>query len=142
MTRMTFKELSLKQILERIPRKLVVRFTLDCAYDVKDYIKDPRSIKALEITELWLIDKATNEELRVAAYAAANAAYTAAYASYAANAANATVYAINAADATYTAYASYAAACAATDASKITKKDYTQILLNSLSELERLMWNL
>jgi len=144
---MTFKQLSLDQILEKLPHKRVVRFALDCAYDVKDHTKDPRSIKALKITELWLIDKATAEEVKIAAYdvvsASANAsasaaAYFAAHTAFAISASNAAYFAACTASASN---AAYAADYAAIHAARITNKDYRQVLLDSLSDLETLLWH-
>ena len=96
--------------------KTLVRFALDCANRVKHLMTDERSIKALEITELWLQDEATQKEISdaaasyVASYAADSAATYAAYA------------AADAADASYTAatYATYAAADAANAANDAT----------------------
>ena len=147
-----------------LPNKFLVKFALYCANDVRHLLKDPESIKALEVTELWLEGKATIEEVTdaadnaVYAKAAANAAaYTASYAT--ADAANAAAYAINAAAyaayaaanatnassiaAAYAANAAYAAAyAAARTPPTATYKKYQDKLLemiNDLSELERIM---
>jgi hypothetical protein len=55
--------LTINELLQPLPHKMQVRFALHCANDVKQYMKDERSIKALHITQLWLEDKATSKEI-------------------------------------------------------------------------------
>src|SRR3972149_1113242 len=108
--------------------KILTLAKVHCALTVRHLMKDKRSINALEVALKFADDKATLEELKVAAdaayiavnaaYIAVNAAYIAAdatayaaYAAYAIYAANIAAY--TAADAaayaaTYTAYANYA----------------------------------
>ena len=91
-----------KQLLSFLSHKDKVRVALFCAKQVKHLVAEKnREIcnKAINIAELWLVDKATVEECREAAnaavYVASAATYAAAYAaSAAANAAaNAAAYA-------------------------------------------------
>ena len=84
--------------------KILTLAKVHCALTVRHLMKDKRSINALEVALKFADDKATLEELKVAAdaaYIAVNAAYIAVNAAYIA--ADATAYA-----ATYTAYANYA----------------------------------
>ncbi len=111
---MNLDSLSSEQILNLLPHKMQVRFALKCANDVRHILKDERSTKALDIIALWLEDKATTEEVRVA-YTAANAA----------------------------SYADAAAAAAAANAATITKKDYKLELIemiNNLNKLEKALY--
>ena len=95
--------------LQKLPHNFQVRFALFCAKQVVDLV-EPKYKQvcdnAILTVERWLDNKATAEECRAAAHAAA---YTAAYA------ANAAAYAANAAAhaATDAAYAANAAAHAA-----------------------------
>jgi hypothetical protein len=105
-----------------LTRRLLVEWACDCADRALSRIEnpDPRSTAAIEVTRKWLAGAATIEEVRAAAYAAADAAaaaYAAASAAasaaaYAAAAAAAAAYrAAYAADAAYhAAYAAYYAA--------------------------------
>ena len=101
------------------PRKLIVKAACQCARLSLPYVKqgELRPLKAIETTERWLEDKATIEEVKLAADAAYDAyaydydaadAYAAAYAAY---------YAAYAAYAAAAYYAAYAASDAASDAS-------------------------
>lgn len=112
------KELITRQDLGKLSHAYQVRFALFCAYQVKPHWeKIPECVKAIEITEKWLVGEATAEECRVAALAAAatanidttyNTAYDAAYdAAHAAYVAYAAAQAASAA--TYATYAAYAA---------------------------------
>jgi hypothetical protein len=92
---------------ESTPHKLIVKAACQCARLALPYVKqgELRPLKAIETTERWLEDKATIDEVRLAAYAtysAADTANAAAYATYSAASA------ANAADAA-AAYAAYAA---------------------------------
>ena len=107
MKQITSKELRL------LSHNFQVRFALFCANQVKEHWETiPQCVEAIRITELWLENKATSEECRIAyravdvTYTAANAAHAAAYAVY--TAANAV--SNGAAYATYTAAAAAAAA--------------------------------
>ena len=96
-----------ESILELLPHKTNVRFALFCAHQVKHLVKKEYQevcLKAIEVAELFLEDRATKEECGKAADAAYASAATA-YASY--DAAAAAAYA----SASYA--ASYAAAYAA-----------------------------
>ena len=88
--------------------KTLVRFALDCANRVKHLMTDERSIKALEITELWLQGKTAQKEI----YDVADAAKAAAYNAYAADSAAAAYNAAN------TAYSAANTANAAANAAK------------------------
>jgi len=125
--------------------KLIVKAACQCARLSLPYIKagDLIPLKAIETTELWLEDKATIEEVKLAAhaayadatnvYAANPAAYSAYYASYA-SASAAYAYAYFAADAataatdvayataSYTDYITSAAAYAAANTSAVKKE--------------------
>ena len=96
----------------------------------KKYPNDNRPRKAIEVAELYLEGKVTNEQIRdaaadaVAAYAAYAAYAAAAYAAYAAYAADAV--------AAYAADAAYAAAYAATD----RKKMFRSIITYGLTLIE------
>lgn len=138
---MTFRD-RVEKVLSQLPHRLSVEFALYCCNDIKDFITDPASIKALELTQKWLDtngEGVTAEELLAASNAAVNAAYasyaTAAYASYATGATGATA-----------AYASYAAvnAAYAAGARKDKEKQYLNHLVKTianLSELERVLWD-
>ena len=108
-------------------------FAVWCARQVSHLMKDPRSLRALDVVDAFARGDATAEELEVArrdayaAYTAADAADAAAYAAYDADAADAaaaytaadaayTAAADAAADAAYAAYAAYDAAYTAADA--------------------------
>jgi len=107
-----------------VPRKLIVKAACQCVRLSLPYVKQDelRPFQAIETTELWLEDKATIEEVKLAVDAAysANAADSASYAAYyAAAVAAATAYAADSASyaadsASYAAY--YAAAVAAATA--------------------------
>ncbi len=92
-----------------VERKVLVRIACDCARTVLRFVPEgeERPRLAIEAAERWTRDEATIDEVRAAAYAAADAAdaaYAAADAAYdAADAAYAAAYA--AADAAYAAYA-------------------------------------
>ena len=111
-----------------IDKRKIVLAAARCAATVKHLMKDPRSLKALEVAELHGLGLAAEEELAnaanaayaananaaSAAWAAANAAAAAwAAAASAAYAANAAAYAANAANAASAASAAWAAAAAA-----------------------------
>src|ERR1700678_2589890 len=70
------------------PHKLIVKAACQCARLSLPYVKqgELRPLQAIETTERWLEDKATIEEVNLAAAAAYTAAYVAAYAAYAASA--------------------------------------------------------
>jgi len=94
--------------------KILTLAKVHCALTVRHLMKDKRSINALEVALKFADDKATLEELKVAAdaaYIAVNAAYIAVNAAYIA--ADATAYAA------YAAYAIYAANTAAYTAANI-----------------------
>jgi len=115
------------EYLNKLSRKDCVRFALFCAYQCEDEWKGIPECKAvIEVTERWLVEKATVAECRAAANAAAYAA-AAAYATYAAYAATA-VYA--AAAAAYAAYAANAAALIAANTLSIK-----EVQMNYLYEL-------
>ena len=105
-----------ESILKLLPHKTNVRFALFCANQVKHLVKKEYQevcLKAIEVAELFLEDRATKEECGKAAVAANAAAY--ASTSYAASdasayAAYAAAYAANAAYAASYAYAAYASA--------------------------------
>jgi len=61
-----------------IDRKKIVEAACDCAEQTMKYVNDPqkRPQNAIRVARLWLLDKATLEEVKVAAAAAA-AAYAA-----------------------------------------------------------------
>ena len=103
-------------------RKKLVLTSCECARLSLKYVKkgEIRPLKAIETAEKWVKGKATIEEVRDAAYAAASASADAAdYAAYAAAAAADAA----AADAYAAAAAADAAASAAADArSKVLKK--------------------
>ena len=90
-------------------RKQVVLAACACAETALKYVPkgEDRPKKAIQTARAWASGKATLEEVRNAAYAAANAAYAAAYA--AANAANAAAYAAAYAAANAANAAAYAA---------------------------------
>ena len=71
--------------LQILTHKQQVQFAIFCAKQV-EYLwnKKPACVKAIQTAEAWLAGKATAEECRSAARAAANATYAAAYATYAA----------------------------------------------------------
>src|ERR1700678_2654565 len=97
------------------PHKLIIKAACQCARQALPYVKqgELRPLQAIETTERWLEDKATIEEVNLAA----NAVYSVAY--YAANAAAyaAAAAAYYAADAAYSAaYAAYYAADTAASA--------------------------
>src|ERR1700678_239820 len=86
------------------PHKLIVKAACQCARLSLPYVKqgELRPLQAIETTERWLEDKATIEEVNLAAAAAyvaayAPAAYVAAYAAYAAYYAADAAYAASAA---------------------------------------------
>src|SRR5690606_13111526 len=107
-------------------RRLLVEFALWNVEQAFEAIRkigiepDERSIEAIRIVRLWLVDKATKEELIAAADAAAGAAADAAYAADAAvyTAADAAAYAADAA-----AHAADAAVCPAADAAAAAASD-------------------
>ena len=155
MDQITSKELKL------LSHNFQVRFALFCAYQVEDkWINTPEAVEATRITELWLDGKASNEECKVTAKAAAhaaNAAYAATYAAanaayaaaYAANAAANAVYATNAANAVYAAASAtnaanavYAAAYAASNAAYAAAyavKDRSRIIKDQWDYYNRLL---
>ena len=122
-----------ESILELLPNKTNVRFALFCAHQVKHLVKKEYQevcLKAIEVAELFLEDRATKEECGKAADAAISAADAAAYAadaaasyaaSYAAYAAKAAAYAANAsaASASAASASAYAAAYAYTAANAV-----------------------
>ena len=123
--------------LLKLSHKFQVSFALFCANQVKHFWKDiPEAVKAIEITERWLVGEATKEECASAAYAAdaANAAYAAAAASAAAYAAYSAASAANA--------AAYAAAYASANADKQSfikaQWDYYNELLHFDSNFEKI----
>ena len=81
--------------LTKLPHNFQVRFALFCASQVRNGWKGiPECVEAIRMAELWLEDKATSKECKVAAYAASSTASAASYAAYdaalaAASAANA-----------------------------------------------------
>ena len=89
-----------------IDRKLIVTAACDCVELSLRFVTagEARPNEAINVTRRWLAGKATREEVRAAADAAADAA---------ANATNAAANAANAADAAYAAYAANAADAAA-----------------------------
>jgi len=78
------------KMLKKLSHKDCVKFAVFCAEQVEYLTELPEAKEALEITKKWLDGKATGDECRVAADAAAYAAFAAdAAAAYgAANAAN------------------------------------------------------
>ena len=130
---------------ESTPHKLIVKAACQCARLTLPYVKkdELRPLQAIEATERWIEDKATIEEVKLAAhaayadatnvYAANPAAYSAYYASYA-SASAAYAYAYFAADAataatdvayataSYTDYITSAAAYAAANTSAVKKE--------------------
>lgn len=97
-----------------IDRKLLVLSAVRCARTVQDLMTDERSLKALDVAEMWATtERVTDQELK----GSANAAWAAAWASRATDAAAATYAAayatLAAADATWVASSAFAAALAA-----------------------------
>ena len=113
-------ELITRQDLEKLNHHKQILFACFCAEQVIHLVAEadkPVCLKAIQTAYLFLEDKATQEECRVAAAANA-AAYAAASAASAASASTA-----YAADAAYAAYAAYAAAYAAPN-----KKDKAKLI--------------
>jgi len=142
-----------KHFLYLLPHLSQVKFALFCANQVKHLMEDERSLKALEVTSLFMEGKTTKEECKAAdaaAYAAyaAYAADAAAYAAYVAYAAVAVVadVAADAADAAdaaaYVAYAAYATAYYATYADlKQDQMTYLRsLVVDSLSFEDEECW--
>jgi multidrug efflux pump subunit AcrA (membrane-fusion protein) len=103
----------------KLPRKFFVRYALYCAKDAKHLIDNPYSLKALEVTQLWLEDKATDQEVMDAA----DAAYAAVDAANAARRASRTAATQAAVSAAYTAF--YTAFTATNDPAFSTSAAYT-----------------
>ena len=123
-------------LLKKLPHKLQVKFALSCAESVFHLVKDedkPGVRKSLDTTALWLVDKASADE--VYAYAAyivsASAAYSAVYA------ADAAYYA-----ATSAAYLAVDAAAKAKD--KDLKHYYEELvrMIKDLTELDKLIYDI
>ena len=121
------------------PHKLIVKVACQCARLSLPYVKkgDLRPRQAIEITELWLEDKATIEEVKLAA----DAAYSAAVANavYAANAANAAYAAYAAANAAYAAYAAAAYADVSAYAAAYAANAYAPAAYADVSDLKKEM---
>ena len=119
--------------------KLIVKAACQCARLSLPYVKkgDLRPRQAIEITELWLEDKATIEEVKLAA----DAAYSAAVANavYAANAANAAYAAYAAANAAYAAYAAAAYADVSAYAAAYAANAYAPAAYADVSDLKKEM---
>ena len=129
-----------KHFLYLLPHLSQVKFALFCANQVKHLMEDERSLKALEVTSLFMEGKTTKEECK-----AADAAAYAAYVAYAAVAVVADV-AADAADAAdaaaYVAYAAYATAYYATYADlKQDQMTYLRsLVVDSLSFEDEECW--
>ena len=166
----SFKNKTTEQILKsyEFPHRFLVYYASQCAKDaVQAYSKDPdpRTLKAIDITERFGLGEEIGQEELIkttgdayaaadaaayaASYAADAAAYTAAYAAgyasnAASNAARAAAYASNAA--AYAAYAAGYAAHAAHSADAVRPKaeaKYKKLLITLInqrfSEVERIM---
>jgi hypothetical protein len=129
----------------KLPRKFFVRFALYCANDVK-HLMNKESLRVLEVMQLWLEGKATEQEVKDAAdFSYTNikdtAAYTAAFyaADAAAYAAYAAFYAAYAADAAF--YAAYHSSYAANKDEQKFQQYYNKFneMLNELSEIEKVI---
>ena len=138
-------EKEIKRLLEGLPHKLQVKYALSCAESVFHLIKDedkPVVRKSLDTAALWLVDKASADEVY-----AASSAISPAYAAAAATAYSAAYSAVYAADAAY--YAAYYAADLAVDAAaKAKDKDlkhyYEELvrMIKDLTELDKLIYDI
>ena len=126
-----------KHFLYLLPHLSQVKFALFCANQVKHLMEDERSLKALEVTSLFMEGKTTKEECK-----AADAAAYAAYVAYAAVAVVADVAADAADAAAYVAYAAYATAYYATYADlKQDQMTYLRsLVVDSLSFEDEECW--
>jgi hypothetical protein len=119
-------------LCETYPHRVRVKWALRCVKDVMHLASHiPEVATCIETIEKWLDGKASDEEVKRAADAAAYAAYAAAYAAYAATYAG---------DAAYAAYAAAFAASAYSDTSYATnaaKWDlYIKWLIEELADWE------
>jgi hypothetical protein len=142
-------EKEIERLLYKLPHRLQVTYALDCAESVFHLVEDKDKEvvrKALDTTALWLIDKASSDEVYAAhsAYSTASAADAAYYAVYAASNADAAYYA-----AYYAAVYAYYAACSASAATaassrKGIKHYYEELLgmIKRLTELDKLIYDL
>ena len=159
---MTQQELAQK--LSKLPHKLQVRFALACARDIQHLVRteDKEAIaKCLNTVELWLIDKASKQDvLNASSSASIASAYSSAYSSASASSSAASYVSYAAASSYATASASaahatassayYAAAASSTAASSAnaSNKDldyYHRILvdmINNFTEIERIMYGI
>jgi len=140
---MNLNKLTITEILTtyQFSPKFYVKYALACAELANSNIDKPmpESLECIRIVKLWLIDKATSEECRVAAYAAAT--YAAAYSAADYAAADAAYAAYNAAvNAAYNAVnAAYNATSTAIQANEKKCKHILLEIINDLSDLEKLM---
>jgi type IV secretory pathway VirB6-like protein len=147
----------IKSLLEKLPHILQVSFALHCAEDVYPLTKDNKKAKlCIDLVKEWLRNPdrpGLEEELVAAAYATASAtnaaahsaANAAAYAAYATtifaahDAANAAAYAAYATTIFAAHDAAYAARAAANAAAAYDEKikEYYEVLLGYLTEVEK-----
>ena len=131
------ENLTIKDILNKYPftHSFYVSYALDCAKYANSKVKPlPEALKAIEIVELYLLGKATKEDCRVAAYAAA-AAYAADAAAYATYAAADAAAAAAAAAANAAADAAANAAADAYAANAATYDELKKILIKKIKNL-------
>ena len=135
----------IKILLNKLPHKLQVKYALYCAESVFHLVKDedkPGVRKSLDTTALWLVDKASADEVYASANYTACAYYAAAYAT--ASAAAATVYAASATSAYFYAATSASAASAAKAKGKDLKHYYEELvrMIKDLTDLDKLIYDI
>jgi hypothetical protein len=151
MSKITKKDI--EKLLSPLPKQLQVEFALYCAKDVFHFIKNKDQADTanlcIELTTRWLKGENVieNELLYAASYASASAAYADSAASYAAASA---AYA-HAASAAYAAHAASYAAASASSAAFYAKNEQQKLyeyykyllnMINNLSELERVIYDI
>ena len=126
-------------LLNKLPHKLQVEYALYCAESVFHLVKDedkPGVRKSLDTAALWLVDKASADEVYASAYSSAiSAASYASYAAASAYAASATAYssAISAAYAARAAISAYSSA--STKDKNNASKHYYEELVRMIKDL-------
>ena len=146
-------EKEIEILLKKLPHKLQVKYALYCAESVFHLVKDedkPVVRKSLDTAALWLVDKASADEVYAASSAispayAASVAISAVYAATAATAATAASYAAASASAISAAYAARAAVSASTkDKNNASKHYYKELIrmIKDLTELDKLIYDL
>ena len=141
-------------LLKKLPYKLQVKYALYCAESVFHLVKDedkPGVRKSLDTTALWLVDKASTDEVYASALSqtvtasAYSSAISAAYAADAAVSAYSSASAASSASYAYS-YAYLSAYCSAStkDKNNASKHYYKELIrmIKDLTELDKLIYDL